>query len=67
MEKAAQISRVQQRMPDLAVCQLRYAELQLREGARDEAIRSLNEAEQLFATLDMRWWLDAAKRLRQRL
>jgi predicted ATPase len=65
MEKAMSIARAQQRMPDLAICQYRYAQLLQQKGARADARSRQDEAEKLFAAMNMTWWLGQARKLRR--
>ena len=67
MDRALHISQAQQRLPNLAICHFHCAQLHQRQGARDEASRSLDEAERLFAEMSMTGWLGEARRLRKEI
>ncbi|MEK6209757.1 MAG: adenylate/guanylate cyclase domain-containing protein [Pseudomonadota bacterium] len=67
MEKAISIARSQQRIPDLAICQYRQAQLLQQKGAYADARSRLDEAEKLFAAMNMTWWLGEARKLRREI
>ena len=67
VEKATSIARQQQRIPDLAICQLRHAELLLQQGSLSDARSVLLDAMTLFTELKMAWWLGEAAKVRKRI
>lgn len=67
MDKAIAIARSQQRIPDLAICQYRQAQLLQQKGAHADARSRLDEAEKLFAAMNMTWWLGEARKLRREI
>ena len=67
MDKAMKIAYEQKRMPELAICQLRRAEMLVLRGAHGRAISSLAQAEVALAAMSMPWWLDEARKLREHM
>lgn len=68
MERAISIARVSQRMPDLATCLFRHAQLLLLlQGAHANARSRLDEAKSLFTAMNMTWWLREVTKLRKQL
>ncbi|MEO5861954.1 MAG: hypothetical protein ABIQ03_05765 [Burkholderiales bacterium] len=50
--------------PDLAVSHFRYAELLRDRGDLAQASRQLDQAAELFAEMEMTWWMKQAGNLR---
>ena len=67
MDKAISIARSQQRIPDLAICHFRQAQLLEQKGAHADARSCLDEAEKSFDAMNMTWWLDEARKLRREI
>jgi hypothetical protein len=65
MDEAIVTAQADQRLPDLAICQLRRSQLLRQQGEQREAAACLQRATELFISLDMTGWLAEARTFRE--
>ena len=67
LQTAIDIARGAERLPQVALSHLRYAECLHKKGDLPAALEQLSQAESLFVRMEMTWWSEQAAGVRARL